>query len=158
MKKAVLIVVFTLISFVACLIFGYLALVVYLNWPDRPIAENIKVTQGWTELRLDHPLTFKYRSQTLMLRIKDFTLDRGSNMKEITLPDGTNIDPEIEIVDDGSNAVKMDHSWYTLKYFDGVDFGPSDAILRGKTYSVIKIRSDVPFYCEGIYWVYYDPK
>jgi hypothetical protein len=153
-----LILIYAAACIVACLVIGYISLIVYLNWPDRPIAENISVTPEWSELHLEQPLTFKYRSQTLKLRIKDFELDRRSNIKEITLPDGRLIHPDIEIVDDGGNAVTMDHAGYTLKYFDGVDFRPSDSVQPSRNYKVIRIRSDVPFYCEGLYWVDYNPK
>ena len=158
MKKAVLVIVCAVAGLVVSLVLGYVAIVVYINWPDSPISENINVTPDWTEVHLDNPLTFKYRSQTLKLRIKNFRLDRGSNVKEIVLPDGRVIHPEIEIVDNDGNAVKMDHTGYTLKYFDGVDFRASNSLQPNKVYKVIRIRSDVPFYCEGIYWTDYDPK
>jgi len=158
MKKPILIFIYAVVGLVACLMVGYVAITVYINWPARPIAKNISVSQEWTELHLDHPLTFKHRDQSLKLQIKDFSHERGSRTREIRLPNGTVINPEIEIVPDSGNAVKMQHTGFTYKYFDAIDFRPSDSVQTNARYSVIRIRSDVPFYCEGIYWVDYNPK
>jgi hypothetical protein len=158
MKKPMSTFIYLVVGLAAFLIVGYFVIIVYINWPDRPIAINISVSQEWNELRLDHPLTFKYRDQSLKLQIKDFSIDRGSSTREIRLPNDTVINPEIEIVADDGNAVKMQHSGFTYKYFDAIDFRPSDPVQTNERYSVIRIRSDVPFYCEGIYWIDYNPK
>jgi hypothetical protein len=158
MKKALLALAYAVAGISACLVFGYIAIIVYINLPDRPIATDIRVNENWTEVRLKNPLTFNNRSQSLNLRIKDFTFDRNSNVAEIRFPDGTKINPEIEILDDRGNAVNMYHSGFAMKYWDAVVFTPPDTIRRNKDYRVIRIRSDIPFYCEGIYWIDYDPK
>lgn len=158
MKKAVLKFGFAIVCIVVFLVVSYVALIVYINWPDRPIAKNITVTQEWTEVHLERPLSFNNRSQSLNLKIQDFTLDRGSNIRGIKLPSGMEINPEIEIIDDHGNVVELHHTGFALKYFDAVEFSPSNAVLPDQEYKLIRIRSDVPFHCDGIYWIDYNPK
>ncbi|MEO5858063.1 MAG: hypothetical protein ABIR33_03850 [Pyrinomonadaceae bacterium] len=143
---------------ISLLIFGYFALIVYINWPASPIAENIHVTSEWTDITVDPALKAKHRSQSLNLRIADFDMGSSPNVSEIKLPDGTIVRPEIEIYDEAGQRLAMRHSGFGRKYFDAVVFRPVESLAPARRYSKIRIRSDVPFTCQGIYWIDYDPK
>jgi hypothetical protein len=137
---------------------GYFAFIVYINWPPSPIAENIAVTGEWAEITPSRPLNASHRSQYLNLRIANFDAHSSPNISEIKLPDGRVVKPEIEIYDEDGEMRNMRHSGFVRKYFDGVVFRPSGDLSSDKRYTKIRIRSDVPFTCEGIYWIDYNPK
>lgn len=157
MKKALIISVGVVLGAISILIFGYIVIIVFINWPDTPIARNISVTPEWTEINLDQPLTFAHGKQTLDLRIKDFQFDPHSKISEIGLPNGKLIQPEIEVYDEAGDRFTMRHTGYTRKYFEAIVFSPSSTVLVDKRYNKIRIRSDVPFDCEAIYWIDYSP-
>ncbi len=158
MKNKVLICIGTVFGVVTLVIFGYFALIVYINWPPSPIAENIRVTREWTDITLSPALKATHKSQSLKLRIANFDLDSNPSVSEIKLQDGIVVRPEIEVYDETGQGQSMLHSGFGRKYFDAAVFRPTGDLAADRRYSKIRIRSDVPFTCEGIYWVDYEPK
>lgn len=140
------------------LVFGYVGLIVYLNWPASPIAENVLVTNEWTDINVAPGLEARHRSQSLNLRITGFDLGANNSLSEIKLPDGTVARPEIELYDEDGNRLTFRHIGFSRKYFDAVVFKPVESMAKDRTYSRIRIRSNVPFTCQEIYWIDYDPK
>src|SRR5258708_34561661 len=122
MKNWVIVGIGSVLGIFTLLIFWYIGLIIYINWPnDRPIAKNLKITQEWTEITVDPPLKPNKIVQEINLRIDNFREDRNSNNFEIKLPDGTVIDPELEIYDENGNKFEFHHSGFVMKWYDDVE-------------------------------------
>jgi len=157
-KNKVVISLGAMSGLVILLILGYIALIIYVNWPASPVAENIAVGPEWVEIAIEPGLGAKHRSQTLNLRIENFAIDSNQKISEIRLVDGTVITPEIEIYDDEGQKLTTRHIGFGRKHFDAVVFRPDGDLNADKRYPKIRIRSAVPFMCEGIHWIDYNPK
>ncbi len=139
---------------IAGLLFAcYIGLIIYINWPnDRILAKNIEITTEWIEITIEPAVKPENRSQSVNLRIKD-----------LKLPDGKLLSPEIELYDDSGNKVEFFHSGSVTKYFVDEVFraryqNQSIDLPADRRYTKMRIRSDIPFSCDQIYWRDYDPK
>ena len=140
-------------------LFAYIAIIVYVNWPsDREIAADIRVSREWSEILISPALTTNHRSQSIILKIENFNVDRNSNNFDVRLSDGTVVSPEIEIYDESGTRFEMRRGGFSMKRFDGVVFRPDGDLPSEREYKKVRIRSDIPFNCEQIYWRDYDPK
>jgi hypothetical protein len=126
---------------------------------DRSLARNLPVTSEWTEVSIDPPVTPAYRQQTINLRPVNFEVDRNAKGFDIRLPDGRVVAPEVEIYDEKGNMFPLYKTGFAMGRSDYVVFKNYDMpFRRDTTYSLLRIRSDMPFVCESIYWIDYDPK
>ena len=159
MKNAVIVGVGIIGGLVTLVLLGYTGFVIYINWPsDRLLAKNVRVSEEWTEIRLDPPLTPSHRSQSIKLNIANFERDTNSNSFAIKLPDGSVIAPEIQLSDEEGNNVQMRHSGFSRKYYEAVVFRPTTKLPTDRPYTKLRIRSDIAFTCDEISWLDYDPK
>lgn len=136
---------------------GYFWFVI-LGDGNQSIARNVSVTNEWTEIKIDPPVRPRYRHQSIELRPVDFSVDRGSKDFKITLPDGTVIEPEIEIYDESGNVFTTRHTGFTMKSEGYATFSPKPNLPTDRKYTRLKVRSNVPFVCDHMIWIDYDPK
>jgi hypothetical protein len=137
---------------------GYFYFVIFGN-NDQTLARNFDVTNEWKEIRIDPPVKPEYRHQALDLRPVGFTVDRTGKDSEIRLPDGTVVEPVVEIYDEHGNMFPLHKGGFTMGRNDYVDFTPGTGILPSNgSYVYLRIRSDIPFVCDEILWIDYDPK
>jgi len=103
-----------------------------------------------------------YNSQAIYLRPVDFKVDRNANGFEIRLPDGTVVEPEVEIYDEHGKMFQMNIAGFAMGWNDDVEFSHEAkdnnymALPKNMIYTSLRIRSDVPFICERIMWIDYD--
>ena len=137
------------------------AFLVYVNVPnDRTIAKNIKVSHDWIEIVTEPPLTAWHRDQSINLRIPDIDFHAGVT-NGVRLKDGTVLNPEIELVDEGGTIQTLRLGGTVSKYYIDAVFIPesgTDTFAAGRKFAKIRIRSDIPFECKSVYWRDYDPK
>ena len=143
----------TFVAITGLLFLCYLGLILYINWPnDRILAKNIELTTEWIEVAIEPAVKPENRSQSINMRIRD-----------LKLPDGKSLSPELELYDDSGNKVEFYHSGSVSKYFvdevfrAGYQKQPIDLPVD-RRYTKLRIRSDFPFSCDQIYWRDYDPK
>jgi len=131
---------------------------------DQSLAKNLAITNDWAEIDIQPPVRPTYREQAIYLRPVDFKVDRDAKGFEVRLPDGTVVEPTVEIVDDHGNVFQLHKSGFAMGRNDYVEFTPgSDSkhfteLSPKRKYSKVRIRSDVPFVCESVRWIDYDPK
>lgn len=143
-----------LLGILGFLIFGYVILIVYINFPSgTTIANRLLVTPKWTDVAIDPALTPTKQIQNINLRINDFKADRNSNSFDIKLPDGTIVQPEMELYDEFGNKFEFHHSGFAMKTHDDVAFSPRPKLPRNSRFTKLRIRSNVQFSCENIYWL-----
>ena len=142
---------------------GYFFFVIFGN-SDQTLARNLAVTNEWNEVKIDPPVKPAYRHQAIYLRLVNFKIDRAAKGFEIRLPDGTVVEPEVEIYAEHGNMFKLHKSGFAMGRDDYVEFafGAKEnnymSLPTNRTYTQLRIRSDVPFICERINWIDYAPK
>ncbi len=147
-------IVIGILGILGFLTFGYVVLIVYINLPGGiTIVKDLPVTPEWTEVAISPSLTPTKRVQNINLRISDFKVDRNSNSFDIKLPDGTIVRPEIEVYDEFGNKFEFRHSGFLMKTYDDVAFSPGQELPRNRSFTKLRIRSNVSFSCEQIYWL-----
>lgn len=164
MKTAV-IVILSVILLVVLLVGGFYAFFMYSlkNMHKKTIvAENAQITSEWLEIKPEKPLETAKLVQNVQLLIEGYKSDiQNSDFGDITLSDGTRINPEIEIVDENGKVYKLkdSHRIGNLIGFS-VDekFHGSHSFPKDVKYKTIRIRSDKPFQCEKVIWYDYDLK
>lgn len=126
---------------------------------DQTLAKNISVSNDWTEIGAEPPLTAFRVSQELAIAIPNYTLDRNERLPsgEIRLPDGQFTTFQIEGIDASGNAIPFHHGGHTLSERDLIIYRP-DQNLGDVRLSRIRIRSDVVVECEEIFWRNRNPK
>lgn len=126
------------------------------------VAENVQITNEWTEINSEKPLEPTNSIQAVQLLINGYEREVGSpDFGNITLTDGTKISPEVEIVDENGKSYQLKDGH---RVGDFVGFSVDDKIHgsskfpKNVSYKTIRIRSDKPFSCEKIIWYDYDLK
>jgi hypothetical protein len=153
MKKVVIVGVGIIAGLVMLVFLAYTGVVIYINWPgDHLLARNLRVSQEWIEITVSPPLSPRYRSQSIKLKLDNFSWDSNSNSFAIRLPDGSVITPEIEIYDEDGNKFELQHSGFSSKYYDAVVFRPPAKLPTDRKYTRLRIRSAVAFACDEISW------
>jgi hypothetical protein len=118
---------------------------------DQVVGEDFDVKPEWTEFRPEPSLQTRRKVADLQLTIPNYRAERGGTL-EIKLPDGRVVRPEIQIVDANGNVFDLEHSGHTFTGTeDSITFKPKGG-PPNTTYSIVRIRSDVPFRCERIVW------
>lgn len=126
------------------------------------VAENVQITNEWTEITSENPLKPTKLVQEVQLLINGYEREIGNpDFGHITLTDGTKITPEVEIVDENGKSYKLKDGHRVDNF---VGFSVDDKIHgsfefpKNVSYKIIRIRSDKPFFCEKIIWYDYDMK
>jgi hypothetical protein len=114
---------------------------------DQVIARNLVVTDNWLELATEKPATPPYHTQKLFLSIRGYKFNWEKKELGIKLPDGTIINPEIQIEDKSGNL--YDTKGGTRS---GNLIGFSGKTDSEKQRVIVRIRSDKPFECSSIGW------
>ena len=137
---------------------AYVYFIIFGN-ADRTIARNLSVTNEWTEVSIDPPVKPSYDHQAIYLRPVGFKVDLAVKGNEIRLPDGTVVEPEVEVYDENGKAFRMHKSGFAMAREDYVEFWPEPTwtLPKNRKYSSVRIRSDVPFVCESVSWIDYSP-
>ena len=114
------------------------------------VAENVQITNEWTEIISEKPLEPTKLVQKVQLLIKGYKSEIGSSdFGNITLTDGTKINPEVEIVDVNGKSYKLKDGHRVDNF---VGFSVDDKIHgsfefpKNVSYKIIRIRSDKPFF------------
>lgn len=161
--KTALIVILSVLLFCGLLVAGFYAFFMYsLNnmKKKQTIAKNVQITSEWLELKPDKPLDSTKNFQKILLSIENYT-NNHKDYENIRLKDGTNINPEIEIIDENG---KVYHLEISGRVNDDVKFDVNekldniDSLPQNVKYKIIRIRSDKPFLCKKIYWYDYNLK
>jgi hypothetical protein len=116
---------------------------------DREIACNVLISSEWSELAPQPALKATKQVQDLIILVDGYNRTLEDTRNEIPLPDGTTAHPEVVLVDpDGRNYPL--HS--SLLVSAGVGYTTDSLLLRDKSFSKVKIRSDKPFRASSIIW------
>jgi hypothetical protein len=155
--------VFAALGLLSCGLTGFVLFINFWNG-DRTLAKNLTVSNEWAEINIDPPVIPTYREQAIYLRPVNFKVNRDAKSFEIRLPDGSMVEPEVEMFDVYGNRVQLHHSGFAMGWHDEIEFTPgSDSkhpmdLPRNRGFMKLRIRSDMPFVCERIYWIDYDPE
>jgi hypothetical protein len=123
----------------------------------QTLAENIQVSSEWTEITPEKPLQGTEQIQRVMLSIEDYeSMSDDSDAGNIKLKNGTEINPEIQIVDENGKVYEL--RAIGLRNGDVVFSLEKGLLPRDVTYKNVGIRSDKPFPAREIYWYDYSFK
>ena len=100
---------------------GYFYFVIFGN-ADRTLGRNLSVTNEWTEINIDPPVKPAYRHQAIYLRPVNFKVDRNVRGFEIRLPDGTVVEPEVDLYDEQGNMFQLHKTGFAMGTEDYVEF------------------------------------
>ena len=105
------------------------------------------VSTGWLDISPHPPLKVKHDIQHVYLAIEGYKYECGAPLVPITLTDGTELNPEIQVLDEYGQV-------YNLKGLTvvGTLTGFSARLPRDRVYTKVKIRGDQSFRCYKIYW------
>ena len=146
---------------IVMMIGGVGAFLIYFNVPnDRTIAKSLKVSNDWIEVPIEPPLNAQHRDQSVNLRIQDIDFHAGVT-NGVKLKDGTVLNPDIDLIDENGTILTLRPSGSVSKYYVDAVFKPvseTDGFASGRKFTKIRIRSDIPFECQSVYWRDYDPK
>ncbi|HZS46800.1 MAG TPA: hypothetical protein VFC63_17135 [Blastocatellia bacterium] len=124
----------------------------------RPIylelATNLAVSSEWIEIIPQKPLTAEKDRNDIILSIEGYLHNIHEPFHPIKMPDGTVVNPEIQIVD-------QDGIVYPLKFslrigsslgFGGVPSAKWDKSVRNRVYVKVRIRCDEPITLSKVFW------
>lgn len=114
---------------------------------DREVASGVDVSTDWLEITPQPPLKATKQVQDLIILVEGGNRSRVNN--RLPLPDGTEVDAEVEIVDQSGITYRLEPS---LILSSGVGYTADSSLLRGKSFTKIRIRCDKPFRASKIIW------
>ena len=127
--------------------------------PDvRPIAEQVRIEPEWNEIRPDPPLRASKRVQSISIAVSDFAeWDMRSGEGLFVMPDGTPLKIDVELIADDGTSFTLD----SIGMGPGLVFSylPPEADASGsrlpqdKTFTKIRMRSDVPLEGGQVNWI-----
>jgi hypothetical protein len=162
MKKA-LIITIGLIFGIFMVVLGLFEYAMYRLKPVWDVvAVDIDVTQEWQDFSPAKPLRIRRQTQRVDLNIVGYKFDLGEQLPwKVTLQDGTVVNPEVQVIDEYGNTFEMQDS---TRVGDTVGLTPArrtegaTTFPNDRTYTKVRIRSDVPFRCSSIVWTNKDLK
>ena len=147
----------TIILKIILLLLGMLGFVVLLVWAyarywfatkqsDREIARSLSIDSDWVEILPKPPLRIQKHVQCLLL-LTDGDIQRSVTLPtQFELPDGTLIDPEVEVVDGIGNVMRLESFLQNSNLAYKTDFTKGEVLTR------VRIRSQTPFRCSRVIW------
>lgn len=163
--KTVLVIILAALSLIAIIVFGFYAFFTYSvkeMHGKQTVAENVQVTDEWSEITSEQLLEPTKQVQNVQLLIKNYKYDiQNSDFGNIKLSDGTKIKPEIEVTDENGKVYKLKESSRLgdlIGFSVDEKFHGSHTFPKDVKYKTIRIRGDEPFQCEKIIWYDYDLK
>ena len=144
--KAILIILGALF-FIIFAYYGLVFLLLARMHSYRVIARNVLISADWLDIFPRPPLKAKHDVQHVYLAIEGYKHDVDDNLRPITLTDGTELDPEIQVLDEYGQV-------YNLRGLTvvGTWVGFSADFPRDRVYTAVKIRGNKPFRCSKVYW------
>ena len=155
----VLVVILAGLLLTAFLLYGFYAFFMYsvkAMHRKQTVAENVQITSDWLEITPENPLEATKQVQKIMLSIEGYEHDIEKNdFGNIKLADGTNINPEVQIVDENGKIYQLLDG---MRLGNDVGFTPNQDFQKKMTFKSVRIRSNKSFRCQKIYWYDYDLK
>lgn len=124
----------------------------------RPIAEEIRIGQEWTEIHPEPPLEVSKQVQRVSIEVPDVAdwdvrLDSGS----FVTPDGTPVKIEVELIGADGTQFSLD----SIGLGPGLTFSylPADADQTGSRlppslkFKTVRLRSDTPLAAGRVSWI-----
>ena len=113
----------------------------------QEIARNVLISAAWLDIWPHPPLKARLDVQNVFLVIEGYKYELGAPLVPLTLKDGTELHPELQVIDEYGKVYHL--SGLTL-IGSLVGFGAK--FPRDRTYTGVKIRSDQAFRCSKVYW------
>jgi len=127
----------------------------------QELAEDLSVPAEWTVIPVKPPVKVEKQIQEVLLVVSDARVNTGRKFGVAFLPDGTKIEPELEIADENGQ-------WYRLGAggsFSVTDYDRDtetmaatsigyklEELPKGTRFESLRIRSSTPFTCKKIRW------
>lgn len=127
------------------------------NLTDRNIAGATVITSEWLEIKADPALKVSGKTPLVILKLEtdDYLPDFAS--QKLRYPDGTLRAPNVQLIDEQGNTfvlhLLMAQHWDRSgsNKMGGAGFGAAD-LPRDRSYSKLRIRSELPIKCSRIIW------
>lgn len=138
-----------------CLFILFGSVVAYIFYDasaiNQTVATDVSITSEWIELASDSSIKPEKQVQEVVFVIDGYKTDFRDNSFQIKLPNGTVVNPEVQIFDENGNAYELMHSGFTN---NDITFTPktNGGFLKDRNYSKLRIRSDKPFQVSRIIW------
>ena len=115
--------------------------------------QSISVTSDWVSISMPKPVTAKWDVQAIYL---DVISKHESSIDPMgtRLQDGSVVKPEIELLTETGQV----QSFRFVGFSNAELVFENDHIVRGSTFSKLRIRSPKPLVCSRIKWVSYMPE
>ena len=148
-----------------------------LDWVTRPfveramrrmhtyleIANDAFITTEWVEFEPVESMRFERRYQEVYVSLRDCRMH--TEKEGLILPDGTVVNPEVQIVDEFGEKHPLYRGSYGVMPVGGNSellrvnrAGYSGNLPRDREYRSVLVRSDKPFRCSKIVWHNYNLK
>jgi hypothetical protein len=132
---------------------------------DREIGSNLNVSSDWIEITPNSPMSKVRQFQSVILNIEGAYTDTDRKEPNLFLADGTQIAPELEILDQDGNwhvlhsgslgvGTSFDESKMAVSY---VGF-KSQALEQIISFKSVRLKSTTPFTCKSVKWRNYNLK
>lgn len=121
---------------------------------DRMLATNLLVSSEWIEIVPDAPLTKTRYVQEIDLEIAGYRHDVNDNLSfgSVRISQGKIVSPQIEAYDKFGQKFEFQHTGYTMSRKDLVGYTATQELPENVQLTRLRIRSDEPFICNGIFW------
>lgn len=148
--KLVFQILLILVAIVALTVLFYLGSFYYwLRQSVREVASNVNISTDWLELAPQPRLKVTKHVQSLIVLVDGYRRGNDDTRNQIPLPDGTLVNPEVEILDDSGKVYRLHPSRLVSA---GVGYTADHSFPRDKSFVKIRIRSDKPFQASKILW------
>lgn len=124
---------------------------------DQEIAGPTIIPSEWQKLVPKKPLRVERQIQMIVM-----DLDKSIKMESagwgVVLPDGSVVEPEVELISDDGKTYELSHrsfSWDPSTATTRAEFSLSD-LPKDKAYREVRIRSDKTISVSRIYWRCYN--
>lgn len=132
----------------------------------REIAKDVNVSEIWVEFTPTKKMKISRRFQAVRLRISDARYNTETD--QMFLSNGTDINPEVQILDVDGNRYPLNHRSFGAGKHDAetstftvgsVSYETRDPKLPSNgEFKTIRIRSENPFTCKTVVWRNYNLK
>jgi hypothetical protein len=121
------------------------------------IASNVNISTDWLETTPQPPLKATKQIQYLIISVEGYKRNLHRNFEDksmqIKLPDGTEINPEVQIVDEYGKVYSLKPTLFTPGGMGfGGDFDSHSSFPQDRSYTKVKIRSDKSFKASKVTW------
>lgn len=153
MKKILVVISIVLFS-IAILVLGYFSLFVNsvkISGTTQSIGRNVEVASVWQEIKLAEPLNFNKRVQYLRVSIQDSHTMVTAGNTQITLGDGSVVNPEIELINSAGETYRLENSGSVNddpKFSFANNVKPDDKVIK-----LVRIKSNANFVAKELVWV-----